>query len=189
MENLKSIINQVKLNGGATLKADYSNANLKSGYVASIFGYEKTYNMDALNMEQLSADMQAYSKYVSEHQNAYIGLWIDNGMLYLDISKHIAKKQNAIEFGKRNNQLSVYDVINDAYIDLRIDTYIIYEFDAKSSDYKYVYETTNKEDIKRDFNVKRICDYVIKSIDEPIKHLLNDKYIIINEKVLESEVF
>ena len=37
-----------------------------------------------------------------------IGIWLSNGIYYVDISKRIATKQNALTIGKLMNQQSIY---------------------------------------------------------------------------------
>ena len=35
-------------------------------------------------------------------KNEYIGLWIDKGKLYIDITKHYKNKKESIKQGKKN---------------------------------------------------------------------------------------
>lgn len=37
-----------------------------------------------------------------------IGIWYSDGIYYVDISKHIIKKKDAMELGRLMNQLSIY---------------------------------------------------------------------------------
>ena len=54
--------------------------------------------------------------YVSQHRSDikapgnYLGGWVDNGKLYLDISTVVTDKNEAIELARRNDQLGIYDL-------------------------------------------------------------------------------
>ena len=36
------------------------------------------------------------------------GVWLENGRYYIDISKRVSTKREAVEIGKKCNQLSIY---------------------------------------------------------------------------------
>jgi hypothetical protein len=40
----------------------------------------------------------------------YLGAWVDGGKTYLDSSRNIQSRTEAMEFGKRNAQIAVYDI-------------------------------------------------------------------------------
>ena len=46
---------------------------------------------------------QAYNKNVY-----YVGLWVDNGICYIDISIRVSNKKQALIMGLLNNQLAIY---------------------------------------------------------------------------------
>lgn len=45
--------------------------------------------------------------------NKFVGVWIENGKAYVDISERIATKRRALEVGKERNQISIYDWKNN----------------------------------------------------------------------------
>lgn len=52
-----------------------------------------------------------YSNRLQNNVNAYyIGWWVDNGILYLDITAHTNDKQTAIELAKQHKQLAIYNI-------------------------------------------------------------------------------
>jgi hypothetical protein len=42
----------------------------------------------------------------------FIGLWLDNGILYIDLSRVILSLENAKELGRANKQQAIYDLKN-----------------------------------------------------------------------------
>ena len=59
----------------------------------------------AIKKQQQTIDnmKQAYNKNVY-----YVGLWVDNGICYIDISIRVSNKKQALIMGLLNNQLAIY---------------------------------------------------------------------------------
>lgn len=103
MENTaKQIVQLTKENGGYShdTKHRYSVAYGDNEFIISLkeFNEEVVYN------------------YLKVHGT--IGTWIntENNMVYLDTSKTIENKGEAIEFAKETNQLAIYDLIENEEI-------------------------------------------------------------------------
>ena len=120
MVNVKEIIK----NGGATLTSDLKVANINGGYMVSILGYEKKFDCkDIININNYIIELQAKIK---SKQGYFIGLWVFKNEVYVDISINIIDKSDALEFGKKNKQISIYDIKNDSTIDINDYKFIIY---------------------------------------------------------------
>ena len=120
MVNIKEIIKQ----GGATLTSDLKVANINEGYMVSILGCEKTFEFE---------DVAGVNDYVKNLQNKigskegyYIGLWTYKNELYVDVSINILDKVDALEFGKKNKQIAIYEVLTGANIPLKDYNFITY---------------------------------------------------------------
>lgn len=185
MELEKIIVNGIN-NGGFTIDGNLKPIQEKKGYMVSLYGYEKTYPYNG-NYKALKADLMKYQAIVKQYKNIYIGLWVDNGLIYLDISKHYTSKKRAIQAGIQNDQLAVYDIAKNESVYLTIDTYILYRFDAIKNDVQYIKEYTNINDLKKAVKVSNIYNYINESVDE-IKHVLKDEFIIIKDRMLLSEL-
>jgi hypothetical protein len=96
----------------------------KTGYMCSIDGAERQVKLDKWNsvdndgkraiIEQYKKDnMGALSK-----RGAYFGAWkvVQDGVIYLDVSRRYESKSEGIGAGIANRQKSIYDVVKDAYI-------------------------------------------------------------------------
>lgn len=102
MKNITlATINSIKRNGGATINKYGVRVNMKSGYQVSkqdllIIPVDE---LDKLIVKELLGRLVS--------RGEYLGLWIDNGNVYIDISCRIATKSKAMEMGRELNQLSV----------------------------------------------------------------------------------
>lgn len=103
------MINTILNNGGATLNKDLTQAKLAGGYMVSLKGSEEIH--PSLTLKAL----RDYSRRVSI---GFLGVWIDKGKVYLDNSINIDNLEEAIKLGKENDQLAIYDIVNDAVIEL-----------------------------------------------------------------------
>ena len=98
----KKIIQSTKNNGGYShdTKHRYSVAYGDNEVILPI----KEFNEEVVN------------NYLKKHTT--IGTWLNtkNNMIYLDTSKTIENKAEAIEFAKKSNQLAIYDLIENKEI-------------------------------------------------------------------------
>ena len=177
----ESIKNELLKNGGLTLTKELEKATEKKGYYVSKIGYEKI-----IQVEELENYILQYKELLAK--NEYIGLWIDNNKIYIDISKHYKDKKQALKIGIKNKQLAIYDIKNDKSIYLLKDTYILYKYNNIKNDIQYIKEYYNIKDLIKDFNIKNIYQYIYNNINnlESIKKI-NDRYIIIKDKMLYKD--
>lgn len=186
LEDIKRIIE----NKGETLTKELKKADLKKGFMVSLEGTETQTKGD---------DYQAIIKAIEEKQaiikdknNMYIGLWLDSNIMYIDISINIIDKVEALEFGKYNKQLAIYDLKNNDSIYLKdynfIKYYTLYEVikDRNNNiiDYKIKEQKENINLFKSiKASVKTLLNATYNSIDN-IKNdnrLIENKYIIIKD--------
>ena len=99
MEIKKITLKAIKENGGATLNDGCKAVCYKTGYQVS----ER--DVAILPMYKLTLK---FIKSLVEPQK-FVGIWIENGKAYVDISERITTKRRALELGKERNQISIYD--------------------------------------------------------------------------------
>ena len=168
------------IKSGASLDKELKQKKKNNGFMCSILGYEKTFKPE--QTEEIEKTIVNYSKMLKHNQ--FIGVWNDDGLVYIDISKHYTNKQDAIKNGIKNKQLAIYDLRlrRDIYLTKKV--YIIYKYNKITQDIRYIQEFTSVKDLEKATNkdYKTLAtNYMIKNIDSPIKELLQDKYIIITE--------
>ena len=93
-KELKEIIK----NGGATLTRDLKRAELKKGFMVSLEGTESKVKKD--DLKAILQEIESKQELVKDNNDLYIGLWVDSGFMYIDISINISDKIEALEFAK-----------------------------------------------------------------------------------------
>ena len=103
MIKLNTLKNIIK-NGGATLNEQNKQVNFKNGYQVS---KKDCYTLDLNNLQTILQNTNKLLKTIK--QNEFVGLWVDSGKIYIDISTRITDKQKAIKTGLQLNQISIFD--------------------------------------------------------------------------------
>ena len=102
MKNITlATIKSIKRNGGATINKYGERVTMKTGYQVSKEDL-LIIPVDELNKLILK---ELIKKLINRGE--YLGVWINNGNVYIDISCRIATKSKAMEMGRELNQLSV----------------------------------------------------------------------------------
>jgi hypothetical protein len=107
-------VHEILRNGGGTFNLDLTEAHHTDGYYSSVYGYEQTVSEGDFGESTLNA----YLDMVEGHSDYLLGAWVDEGLVYLDLTKHIPDKQTAIEFGLYNRQKAIWDIAKKQAIEL-----------------------------------------------------------------------
>ena len=101
--------------GGCTVKT----ANNR--YIVSLENHELTLHADNLNSHDKSdrrsfvGDVRAWFE-ANYDAAETLGAWWDNDVLYLDSNVSFDRLATAIEFGRSQNQIAIYDTVTDTVI-------------------------------------------------------------------------
>jgi hypothetical protein len=123
MKNKEQFIASTIENGGATMNPVTGDVPT-SGYVVSMAGNEQTYKLFGNEVVKEILVSGAVDLYVKEnvvelsHPENYLGSWIDDGMLYLDISRVYESEHDALREAVNNGQKAYYDLNNAKTIEL-----------------------------------------------------------------------
>lgn len=188
MENIKTIIREIKENNGGTYNKELKSINAKKGFMVSLQGYEKKCKTEQETEKAIKENMEI----IKGLDSAYLGAWIDEGVTYIDISVLVENKGDAMEMGKINNQLAIYDIQNNESIYL-VYYYTVYRVVRDSYnniiDYKIYKQYNYKIDIVEEFNIKeKRLDNVVSDSIENVKQVLFDTYVIIKDVIDKKEL-
>ena len=158
-------IQRIIKNGGETLTKELKKAELKNGYMVSLEGAETQTKGDDYN--GIIKAIEEKQAIIKDNNNLFIGLWLDNNKMYIDISINIIDKVEALEFGKRNKQLAIYDLVNNDSIYLKSYNFIKY--------YTLYEVIKDKNGNIKDYKLKEQRENIntFRSIKASIKTLLN----------------
>lgn len=110
-KKLNKTLKQAIKNGGLTLNQKGIPMNFKKGYQVSI---QDCYILDLNNTNMILSCINNLSH--SINKNKYLGLWIEDSKIYIDISIKILNKKQAIESAKNLNQISIFNWHNQKTI-------------------------------------------------------------------------
>ena len=97
----RATIKSIVKNGGATINQKGERVTLKSGYQVS------KQDLVIVAVENFTKELLKKLILKLSCRGEYLGVWVDNGQVYIDISCRIATKTKAMTVGKQLNQLSV----------------------------------------------------------------------------------
>lgn len=103
MEKLiKDIMQSIKKEDG------YTHKKHDVGYMVSLKGYERKVSLEK-SANEIEKEIE---NYIKENTLELLGIWIESGYIYLDQSINIESKNDALQFGKKNEQLAIFDINN-----------------------------------------------------------------------------
>jgi hypothetical protein len=126
----EKILQYTKANYGGTFLINGDSAELNDGYMVSLYGYESRITLNAFHSRRLgfvagfiesidsvnsiingivSTRIQAYWNHDGMEWPLFIGSWIDDGMLVMDISIQVKTLNQAMELAKRFKQKAIFD--------------------------------------------------------------------------------
>lgn len=112
---MKAWFTEIVNNGGATLTRELESANFATGWQVS------KQDLFTIPMETLPRDKQGriatarvknmiadIAKTHIKSKQEFLGLWVDNGKLYIDKSVRTKTKKEAIQIARENKQLAIF---------------------------------------------------------------------------------
>ena len=95
------------LNNGATYNPLTNELNTNKGYLVSLPHFEQ-------RIEKHNFSTQHVKDYINSNfgafsENLYVGSWIDNGVVYLDVTESISNLRTAINIAYLRGQKAIYD--------------------------------------------------------------------------------
>jgi len=115
--NLQTFLSEALKNNGGSYNITTGESNPTDGYMVSLPNCEEIFNADDLCATVLKEYIIDNADELSS-ENSFVGLWIDNGMVYLDVSVKYDDLETACYFGIINDQKAIYDNANAVAIHL-----------------------------------------------------------------------
>ena len=115
--NLRKFLSEVLKNGGGSYNITTGESNPTDGYMVSLPNNELIIDADDLCATVLSEYIINNAEELSSNES-FVGLWIDNGKAYLDVSVKYNDIEAACYVGILNDQKAIYDNANAVAIHL-----------------------------------------------------------------------
>ena len=115
--NANKFIQLLKDNSGVSYNMITKEYNPSKGYFVSLPNLETKVSLQSLSVDDIATFINRHRTLLQD-KTKFIGGWIDNEVVYLDISEQIENKREALELGYKHNQLAIYDANLGQVIDL-----------------------------------------------------------------------
>ena len=194
MELEDNKIMEIIKNEGATLDYNYNNFSSDVGFMVSLKGQEV--KIDKNDIQGIKREIEKKRDFIQDKKGLFIGLWLEDDILYIDVSIHIINYLRALEVARNNDQKAIYDLQkNDSIYLTYLKYYTLYKVvkdsDNKVIDYKMITQYDKKEDIRKELNasIKTIDNIIYKSFNQYEKRLKDyQNYILVSGKITLEEL-
>jgi hypothetical protein len=115
--NVNKFIQLLKNNSGVSYNMITKEYNPNKGFFVSLPNLETKVDLESLKVNDIATFINKHRTLLQD-KTKFIGGWIDNDTVYLDISEQIDNKREALEIGYKHNQLAIYDANLGQVIDL-----------------------------------------------------------------------
>ena len=115
--NANKFIQLLKENKGVSYNMVTKEYNPNKGFFVSLPSMETKVSLNSLSVDNIVTFINRHRTLLQD-KTKFIGGWIDNNIVYLDISEQIENKREAFELGYQHNQLAIYDANLGQVIDL-----------------------------------------------------------------------
>lgn len=194
MELKDNKIMEIIKNGGSTLDYNLNDFNSENGFMVSLKGQEV--KIDKSDIQGIKREIEEKRKFIKDKRGLFIGLWLEDDILYIDVSIHIVNYLRALEVARNNEQKAIYDLQKNDSIYLTYLKYyslyrVIKDSDNKIIDYKLIKQYDKKEDIRKELkaSIKTIDNIIYKSFRQYEKRLKDfQDYILVSDKITLEEL-
>lgn len=104
---IKDIVSKTLENGGTTTSILTGEMNPVSGFMCSLKDCA-IIDIEQFNTSSIEEIIKDNNSLLLQ-ENVYLGTWVNEGMVYIDISENITNIKEAIAVGIVRNQLAIFD--------------------------------------------------------------------------------
>lgn len=190
MKKNKIDIKKIISEGGATLNKHGEDFINNEGFMVSLFGAE----FKTTDEETAKNKIEEYLEKIQTEEGLFVGVWLDEGEVYVDLSIHILDYNTALEVARNNKQKAIFNLKDKTSIYLNYQKYytlyeVIKDEDEVVIDYKIIKQYDKIEEIIKDLNIKKQTLYncISKNLDE-VSQLIFNKWVLIVDKISEEEL-
>lgn len=190
MKKNKIDIKKIISEGGATLNKHGEDFITSEGFMVSLFGAE----FKTTDEETAKNKIEEYIEKIKTEEGLFVGVWLDEGEVYVDLSIYIIDYNEALEVARNNKQKAIFNLKDKTSIYLNYKKYytlykVIKDEDEVVIDYKIIKQYDNINEIIKELNIKKQTVYncISKSLEE-VNQLIFNKWALIVDKISEEEL-
>lgn len=91
--------------GGATLDRNGDAVSFRDGFQVS---KKDCYKINAESLNEIKKAVEKVLNRIGHESGLFCGVWVDSGLVYIDISERIKSRKKAVNVGKARHQISIY---------------------------------------------------------------------------------
>lgn len=110
--HLAGVSDDIIMEGGGTFNEDLTPVMREDGYWVSVADHGTVVPVDEFDDVALAR----YAGHVNLRSDEYIGAWVDEGLVHLDVTRWFEDLNEALEFGAKNGQLAIWDIAGNREI-------------------------------------------------------------------------
>ena len=108
-EVLYSVVEDTLANGGLTIKP-FQNEKPETGYMVALEGFELKVPVSEFFTGVVADYIGEHAQKLMSNSALCLGTWVNEGIVYLDLSENIASRDKALELGRERNQLAIFNL-------------------------------------------------------------------------------
>ncbi len=108
-EVLYSVVEDTLKDGGLTIKP-FTGEKPASGYMVALQGYELQVPVSEFFTGIVADYIGEHAQKLMDNPSLCIGTWVNEGIVYLDLSENVGSRDKALELGRERNQLAIFNL-------------------------------------------------------------------------------
>lgn len=108
-EVLYSVVEDTLKDGGLTIKP-FTGEKPASGYMVALQGYELQVPVSEFFTGIVADYIGEHAQKLMSNPALCLGTWVNEGVVYLDLSENIASREKALELGRERSQLAIFNL-------------------------------------------------------------------------------
>lgn len=105
-------------NGGLSVNPFYGSHEPKTGYMVALQGHELVIPVELFNYGSIVDYLEKKSNLLMGDASLFLGTWLNDGKVYLDISENVLNFDDAIIKGLNRQQLAIFNLNNMSEVSL-----------------------------------------------------------------------
>lgn len=106
---LYSVVEDTLANGGLTVKP-FTGEKPASGYMVALEGYELQVPVSEFFTGIVADYIGQHAQKLMANPSLCLGTWVNEGVVYLDLSENIQSRDKALELGRERSQLAIFNL-------------------------------------------------------------------------------
>lgn len=113
--NLSTLFSELSLTGGFSYNTTTGESNPTTGYMVSLRDHEQMFYFDDFENKDIKNYFVRHVNVLSD-ESSFLGGWVNENQVYLDVSINIPNLEDAIYYGIIGGQKAIWDCVNSREI-------------------------------------------------------------------------